>query len=91
MNIYGAEILVDYTIPTHYTISTSITGGVLRSPTTTSATVRDGANYEITFYGNPGYTLSSMTVDGVEVTPTIKTAPAPTLPRYTVSTNYGTY
>lgn len=91
MNIYGAEILVDYTIPTYHTISTSITGGVLRSPTTTSATVRDGANYEITFYGNPGYTLSSMTVNGVEVTPTIKSAPAPTLPRYTVSTNYGTY
>ena len=27
MNIYGAEILVDYTIPTRHTISTSITGG----------------------------------------------------------------
>lgn len=91
MNIYGAEILVDYTIPVYHTISTSITGGVLRSPTTASATVRDGANYEITFNGNPGYALSSMTVNGVEVTPTIKSAPAPTLPRYTVSTNYGTY
>ncbi len=91
MNIYGAEILVDYTMPVYHTVSTSITGGVLRSPTTTSATVRDGANYEITFNGNPGYTLSSMTVNGVEVTPTIKSAPAPTLPTYTVSTNYGTY
>ena len=91
MNIYGAEILVDYTIPVYHTVSTSITGGVLRSPTTTSASVRDGVNYEITFNGNPGYTLSSMTVNGVEVTPTIKSAPAPTLPRYTVSTNYGTY
>ena len=74
-----------------HTISTSITGGTLRSPTTASATVRDGANYEITFNGNPGYTLSSMTVNGVEVTPTIKSAPAPTLPTYTVSTNYSTY
>ena len=91
MNIYGAEILVDYTIPTRYTISTSITGGTLRSPTIASASVRSGANYEITFYGNPGYALSSMTVNGVEVTPAIKSAPAPTLPRYTVSTNYGTY
>lgn len=91
MNIYGAEILVDYTIPVYHTVSTSITGGVLRSPTITSASVRDGVNYEITFNGNPGYTLSSMTVNGVEVTPTIKSAPAPTLPRYTVSTNYGTY
>lgn len=83
MNIYGAEILVDYTIPVYHTISTSITGDVLRSPTTTSATVRDGVNYEITFNG----TLSSMTVNG----PTIKSAPAPTLPTYTVSTNYSTY
>ena len=74
-----------------HTISTSITGGALRSPTTASATVSGGANYEITFNGNPGYTLSSMTVNGVEVTPTIKSAPAPILPRYTVSTNYGTY
>ena len=91
MDIYGAEILVDYTLPVYHTISTSITGGTLRSPTTTSASVRDGANYEITFNGNPSYTLSSMTVNGVEVTPTIKSAPAPTLPTYTVSTNYGTY
>lgn len=90
MNIYGAEILVDYTIPTHYTISTSITDGVLRSPTTASATVSGGANYEITFNGNTGYIFSSMTVNGVEVTPIIKNAPAP-LPTYTVSTNYGTY
>ena len=74
-----------------HTISTSITGGALRSPTTASATVSGGANYEITFNGNPGYTLSSMTVNGVEVTPIIKSAPATTLPRYTVSTNYSTY
>lgn len=91
MNIYGAEILVDYTIPTYHTVSTSITGGTLRSPTVASIAVRGGANYEITFNGNPGYTLSSMTVNGVEVTPTIKSASAPTLPTYTVSTNYGTY
>lgn len=74
-----------------HTISTSITGGALRSPTTASATVSGGANYEITFNGNPGYALSSMTVNGVEVTPIIKNAPATTLPRYTVSTNYSTY
>ena len=91
MNIYGAEILVDYTMPVYHTISTSITGGTLRSPTTTSASVRAGTNYEITFNGKPGHALSSMTVNGVEVTPTIKSAPAPTLPTYTVSTNYGTY
>lgn len=91
MNIYGAEILVDYTVPVYHTVSTSIIGGTLRNPTVASATVSGGANYEITFNGNPGYTLSSMTVNGVEVTPTIKIAPAPTLPTYTVSTNYSTY
>ena len=74
-----------------HTISTSITGGALRSPTTASATVGGGANYEITFTGNPDYTFSSMTVNDVEVTPIIKSAPATTLPRYTVSTNYSTY
>ena len=90
MNIYGAEILVDYTVPVHHTISTSITGGVLRSPTTTSATVNGGANYEITFNGNPDYTFSSMTVNGIEVTPITKNAPVAS-PTYTVSTNYSTY
>ena len=74
-----------------HTISTSITGGTLRSPTASSATVRGSANYEITFTGNPDYTFSSMTVNNVEVTPIIKSAPAPTLPTYTVSTNYNTY
>lgn len=74
-----------------HTISTSITGGALRSPTVASTTVSGGANYEITFNGNPGYNLSSMTVNGVEVTPIIKSTPATTLPRYTVSTNYSTY
>ena len=73
-----------------HTISTSITGGTLRSPTAASATVRDGADYEITFNGNIDYTFSSMTVNGVEVTPITKNAPAP-LPTYTVSTNYSTY
>ena len=73
-----------------HTISTSITGGTLRSPTTASMTVNDGADYEITFNGNTDYTFSSMTVNGVEVTPIIKNVPAP-LPTYTVSTNYGTY
>lgn len=73
-----------------HTISTLITGGTLRSPTVASATVSGGANYEITFNGNTDYTFSSMTVNGVEVTPITKNAPAPA-PSYTVSTNYSTY
>ena len=73
-----------------HTISTSITGGTLRSPTTASTTVNNGANYEITFNGNPDYAFSSMTVNDVEVTPTIKSVPAVS-PTYTVSTNYSTY
>lgn len=73
-----------------HTVSTSIAGGTLRSPTTASMTVNDGVDCEITFNGETDYTFSSMTVNGVEVTPIIKNAPAP-LPTYTVSTNYGTY
>ena len=73
-----------------HTVSTSITGGTLRSPTTASITVNDGDDCEITFNGNTNYTFSSMTVNDVEVTPTIKNAPA-ILPTYTVSTNYSTY
>ena len=73
-----------------HTVSTSITGGTLRSPTTASMTVSGGADCEITFNGETDYTFSSMTVNGVEVTPIIKNAPAP-LPTYAVSTNYGTY
>ena len=73
-----------------HTISTSIAGGTLRSPTTASMTVSGGADCEITFNGETGYTFSSMTVNGVEVTPITKNAPAP-LPSYTVSTNYRTY
>ena len=73
-----------------HTISTSITGGTLRSPTAASVTVNGGANYEITFNGNPDYTFSSMTVNGIEVTPITKNAPVSS-PTYTVSTNYSTY
>lgn len=73
-----------------HTVSTSIVGGTLRSPTTASIIVSDGADCEITFNGEIDYTFSSMTVNGVEVTPITKNAPVP-LPSYTVSTNYSTY
>ena len=73
-----------------HTISTSITGGTLRNPTTASMIVSGGADCKITFNGETDYTFSSMTVNGAEVTPITKNAPAP-LPTYTVRTNYGTY
>lgn len=73
-----------------YTISTSITGGTLKSPTTSSMTVSGGVDCEITFNGNGENTFSSMTVDSVSVTPITKADPAPT-PSYSVSTNYSTY
>ena len=73
-----------------YTVSTSIAGGTLRSPTTASMIVGDGDDCEITFDGDTDNTFSSMTVNGVTVTPITKNAPAP-LPSYTVSTNYRTY
>ena len=73
-----------------HTVSISITGGTLRSPTTASMTVGDGDDCEITFNSGTDNTFSSMTVDGVTVTPITKNAPVP-LPSYAVSTNYGTY
>lgn len=73
-----------------HTVSTSITGGTLRTPTTASMTVSDGDDCEVTFNGETDYTFSSMTVNGVKVTPITKNAPAP-LPTYAVSTNYRTY
>lgn len=73
-----------------HTVSTTITNGTLRSPTTGSMSISDGDSCEITFNGNSECTFASMTVNGNSVTPTTKNAPAP-LPTYTVSTNYGTY
>lgn len=90
MYIYGAEILVDYTIPIYYTVSTTITNGTLRTPTTTSMNVLEGDSCEITFNGVSECTFSSMTVNGTSVTPTMKIASVP-LPTYTVTTNYGIY
>lgn len=73
-----------------YNVSTSITNGTLRDPTTASMSINEGDSCEITFNGNSECTFSSMTVNGTSVTPITKNAPA-ALPTYTVSTNYGTY
>ena len=73
-----------------HTVSTTITNGTLRTPTTASMDVLEGDNCEITFNGNSGYNFASMTVNGTSVTPITKTAEVD-LPTYTVSTNYGTY
>lgn len=73
-----------------HSVSTTITNGTLRDPTTASMSINEGDSCEITFNGDSGCTFSSMTVNGSSVTPITKNAPA-ALPTYTVSTNYSTY
>ena len=94
--VYGAEILVDYTLPDN-TVSATITGGTLLSDAT--ATVASGSSY--TVYFNPddtNYDLLSMTVGGTDVdtaltkgvyiTSNVLTTSDTT---YEVSTNYDIY
>ena len=88
--VYGAEILVDYTLPVNYTLTTSITNGALVKPESASFQVSEGASQEFIFKGNDEYELQSMTINGSAVTPTQKIFSA-TAPTVTVSTNYDTY
>lgn len=88
--IYGAEILVDYTPNVTYSLSTTITNGTFAQPTTSPIDVPENSDYEILFQGDADTTFQSMTVNGTAVTPTEKTI-TPTLPTFTLSTNYGTY
>lgn len=88
--IYGAEILVDYTPNVTYSLSTTITNGTFAQPTISPIEVPENSDYEILFQGDADTTFQSMTVNGTVVTPTEKTI-TPTLPTFTLSTNYGTY
>lgn len=88
--IYGAEILVDYTPNVTYSLSTTITNGTFAQPTISPIDVPENSDYEILFQGDADTTFQSMTVNGTAVTPTEKTI-TPTLPMFTLSTNYGTY
>ncbi len=70
---FGIDLIVTYEVPIYYTVTTTINGGTLKSPTTENMAVLSGDDCEITFNGNDEYIYSSMTINGISVSPTIKT------------------
>lgn len=90
MYVYGAEIEVDYTLPkTIYTVNSTITKGTLISPATIK--VEEGESAVIKFNGNTNCKFKSMTVNGVDVTPTENLEYTVATDGVTYSTNYSTY
>lgn len=88
--VYGAEIEVDYTPSVTYTVTSTITNGTILSDN--PMTVSEGSDAVIQFNGDDGYSLQSMTVNGVAVTPTYnKTDEAAANITVSYSTNYSTY
>lgn len=87
--VYGADLTVTYTLP-NKTVTTTISNGILISPTVANATVNEGEDYIINFNGNNDTFFKSMTVNGVTVTPSTANLELPP-PSYTITTNYGTY
>lgn len=82
---FGVDLIVTYEIPIYYTVTTTINGGTLKSPTTENMTVLSGEDCEITFNGNDEYIYSSMTINGVSVSPTTKTESGVEYYSYTIS------
>ena len=82
---FGIDLTVTYEIPVYYTVTITINGGTLKSPTTENMTVLSGDDCEITFNGNDEYIYSSMTVNGISVSPTTKTESGKEYYSYTIS------
>lgn len=63
MNIYGAEILIDYTIPTYHNVSvTQSTGGTISL--SQSGQVLEGTTITVTATPSDGYELENIYVNG---------------------------
>lgn len=67
MKIYGAELLVDYTLPTYYTVSTSLTGSGTISPSG-STSILEGESQTITITPTDKTATVTATDNGVAVT-----------------------
>lgn len=65
--IYGAEIEVDYTIPTPATVTTTLTGNGTISPSGTTSTY-EGAEFTLTITPNDKSETVTATQDGVDIT-----------------------
>lgn len=66
-NIYGAEILVDYTIPTPATVTTTLSGNGTISPSGATSTY-EGAEFTLTITPTNKSETVTATQDGVDIT-----------------------
>lgn len=90
IRFYGADLTVTYTIPQNYTVTTTITNGVLVNPSASEVVV-GGSNLDFFFRGNERTKFMSMKVNGAAVTVTKVAGQNSSAATWTPSTNYGTY
>lgn len=90
MYVYGAELVVSYSEPVKYLVTTTVENGVLLSPES-SVEVSGGDSLEISFSGNSNTIFNEMTVNGLGVIPSHINGQSSAAATWQVSTNYGTY
>lgn len=90
IQFYGADLTVTYTIPQNYTVTTTITNGVLVNPSASEVVV-GGSNLDFFFRGNERTKFMSMKVNDAAVTVTKVAGQNSSAATWTPSTNYGTY
>ena len=89
IRFYGADLTVTYTTP-KYTVTTTITNGVLVNPNASEVVV-GGSDLDFFFRGNEKTKFMSMKVNGAAVTVTKVAGQNSSAATWTPSTNYGTY
>ena len=90
IQFYGADLTVTYTIPQNYTVTTTITNGVLVNPSASEVVV-GGSDLDFFFRGNEKTKFISMKVNDAAVTVTKVAGQNSSAATWTPSTNYGTY
>lgn len=90
IRFYGADLTVTYTMPQNYTVTTTITNGVLVNPNVSEVVV-GGSDLDFFFRGNEKTKFMSMKVNGAAVTVTKVAGQNSSAATWTPSTNYGTY
>ena len=90
IRFYGADLTVTYTMPQNYTVTTTITNGVLVNPSASEVVVV-GSDLDFFFRGNEKTKFLSMKVNGAAVTVTKVAGQNSSAATWTPSTNYGTY
>ena len=90
IQFYGADLTVTYTMPQNYTVTTTITNGVLVNPSASEVVV-GGSDLDFFFRGNERTKFMSMKVNGAAVTVTKVAGQNSSAATWTPSTNYGTY